>query len=174
MFTSAVDEIPNLRNVLEVLGLESTNNCDLYKYDPQNFRDRLRKCTNLRKIRLAASYEDSLDTDLASYIPPSLDNLTLHFTRSLPFLHDIYNWIEHACDRTWLPYLKSFQLNVDLKSRVGGLEGDAKSRKSKWTRILENPPREPSPKAFDKEFEKKRRVLYAVLKSSRPEIDLLD
>jgi hypothetical protein len=171
MFGNAVDNIPNLTNVLEVLEIKSTNDCDFAcAYDPQDFRDRLRKCMNIWKFRLAASYRDSLDTDLASYIPPFVGKLTLRFTRSLPFLHDIDDWIMHACDRTWLPHLKSFQLTVDPESCVRGLESDAKS--GQWTRILDNPPRELSQEAFDKEFERKRGVLYAVLKSSRPEIEL--
>ena len=173
MFGNAVDNIPSdMTNGLEVLEIESTNGCDFAcAYDPQDFRDRLRKCTNLSEFRLAASYRDSLDTDLASYIPPFVEKLALRFTRSLPFLHDIDDWIMHACDRTWLPYLGSFQLTVDPESRVRGLKGDAKS--GQWTRILENPPRKLSPEAFDKEFERKRGVLYAVLKSCRPGIDLL-
>jgi hypothetical protein len=173
MFGNAVDNIPsNMTNGLEVLEIESTNGCDFAcAYDPQDFRDRLQKSTNLSEFRLAASYRDSLDTDLASYIPPYVEKLTLRFTRSLPFLHDIDDWIMHACDRTWLPYLRSFQLTVDPESCVRGLEGDVKS--GQWTRILENRPRELSPEAFDREFERKRGVLYAVLKSCRPEIDLL-
>ena len=172
MFCYGVDNVPNLTKVLEVLEIESTNGCDFaYIYYPQDFKDRLRKCTNLREFRLAAGYLDNLDTDLASYIPPSIEKLSLRYTRSLPFLHHIDDWIEHASDQTWLPQLKSFQLTVDPESRVGGLEGDAESRD--WTRNLENPPREFSPDAFDVEFEQKRRILYQVLKSNRPFVDLL-
>jgi hypothetical protein len=169
-FCYGIDNVPNLAKVLEVLEIESTNGCDFaYIYYPQDFKDRLRKCTNLREFRLAASYQDSLDTDLASYIPSSVEKLTLQFTRSLPFLHDMGDWTKHASDKTWLPHLKSFQMIIDRESRVGDLEGDEKS--SEWTKNLENPPREFSPEAFDMEFEKKRRVLYDVLKSSRPLID---
>ena len=172
LYDTRAEHIPNLTNVLEVLEIESTNGCDFAcAYDPQDFRDRLRKCMNIWEFRLAASYRDSLDTDLASYIPLFVGKLTLHFTRSLPFLHDIDDWIMHACDRTWLPHLKSFQLTVDPGSCVRSLEGDAKS--GQWTRISDNPPRELSPEAFDKEFERKRGVFYAVLKSSRPEIELV-
>ena len=127
--------------------------------------------TKLRQFRFAVNYPDSLDIDLASYIPSSVQNLSLRFTRSLPFLHDIDNWIEHASDRTWFPHLKSFQLTVDPESCVGGLEGDVTSLE--WTRNLENPPREFSPEAFDVEFEEKRRVLYDVLKSNWLFIELL-
>jgi hypothetical protein len=131
--------IPNLTKVLEVLEIKSTNGCDFsYDYDPQDFKDRLRKCTNLREFRLAASYRDSLDTDLASYIPSSVENLSLYFTRSLPFLHDIGDWTNHASDETWLPHLKSFQLTVDPKSRVGELKGDV-SKLAPWTQKLQNP-----------------------------------
>jgi hypothetical protein len=87
MFGNAVDNIPNLTNVLEVLEIKSTNDCDFAcAYDPQDFRDRLRKCMNIWKFRLAASYRDSLDTDLASYIPPFVGKLTfaLHSFSSLP------------------------------------------------------------------------------------------
>ena len=172
MFSYGVDNVPNFTKVLEVLEIESTNGCDFSNtYDPQDFKDRLRKCTNLREFRLTAGYVDSLDTDLASYIPPSVEKLTLRYTRSLPFLHYFGDWIEHASDKTWLPHLKSFQLTVDPDSRVGGLEGDTKA--IDWTRKLENPPRELSPEAFDVEFEEKRRVLYGMLKSNRPFVDLL-
>jgi hypothetical protein len=172
MFSYAVDNFPNLAKGLEVLEIKSTNGDDFLDiYDPQDFRERLRKCTKLRQFRFAANYPNSLDIDLASYIPSSVQNLSLRFTRSLPFLHDIDNWIERASDRTWLPHLKSFQLTVDPESRVGGLEGDVTSLE--WTRNLENPPRKFSPEAFDVEFEEKRRVLYDVLKSNRWFIELL-
>ena len=117
---------------------------------------------------MAASHGNNLDTDLASYrgIPSSVEKLTLQFTHSL---HDIDDWTKNALDKTWLPLLKSFQLTIDRESRVGGLE-DEKSLE--WTRNLENRPREFSPEAFDMEFEKKRHVLYDVLKYSRPFIDL--
>ena len=171
MFSYGVDHVLNLTKVLEVLEIESTTRCDFANiYYPQDFKDRLRKCTNIREFRLAASYGNNLDTDLASYIPSSVEKLTLQFTRSLPFLHDIDDWTKHALDKTWLLLLKSFQLTIDRESRVGGLEDDEKSLE--WTRNLENRPREFSPEAFDMEFEKKRRVLYDVLKYSRPFIDL--
>ena len=171
MFSHGVDNIPNLTKVLEVLEIESTNGCHDFAdiYYPQDFKERLRKCTNLREFRLAASYEDSLDTDLASYIPSSVEKLTLQFTPSLPFLHEMDNWTNHASDKTWLPHLKSFQLTVNPKSRVRGLKCDENSLE--WTKNLENPPWEFSLEAFDMEFEKKRRVLYDVLKSSRPFIN---
>jgi len=172
MFCHGVDNVPNLTKVLEVLEIETTSGHDFANiYDPQDFRDRLQMCTNLRELRLAASYPDSLDTDMASYLPPSVEKLSLRYTRSLPFLHDIDDWIKHASDQTWLPQLKSFQLTVDPESCVGGLEGDMKSRD--WTRKLENPPREFSPEAFDMKFEEKRRVLYDMLKSNWPFVDLL-
>jgi len=175
MFIYGVDHNPYFARVLEVLEIESTNGCDFhYGYKPQDFRDRLRKCTNLREFRFAASYKDSLDTDLVSYIPASVEKLTLRFTRSLPFLQDINEWIKCASDRTWLPHLKSLQLTIDPESRVRGLEGEvAESRPRKWTQRLENPPREFTPEAFDMEFEAKKIVLYDVLKSTRPSIDLL-
>lgn len=172
VFCYGVDNVQNLTKVLEVLEIETTNGCDFaFVYVPREFRDRLRKCRHLREFRLAASYPDSLDTNLASYIPSSVEKLSLRFTRSLPFLHNINGWIKHASDGTWLPHLKSFQLTVDPKSRVGGLEGDVKS--VHWTRDLENPPRNFSAKAFDMEFENRRRVLYDVLKLNRPSIELL-
>ena len=171
MFCYGVDNVPNLTKVLEVLEIKSTNGCDFANiYYPQDFKDRLRKCTNLREFHLAAGYRDNLDIDLASYIPPSVEKLTLRYTRSLPFLHDIDDWIKHASDETWLPRLKTFKLTVDPESRIGGLEGDVKSRQ--WTRNLENP-REFSLEVFDIKFEGKRRVLYDMLKSNRPFIDLL-
>ena len=155
MFSYGVDNVLNVTvtKVLEVLEIESGDGCDFaYIYDPQDFKDRLRKCTNLREFRLAASYCDSLDIDLASYIPPSVEKLTLCFTRSLPFLHDINDWTKHALEEMWLPNLKSFQLTVDPESHVGGLESDV-LKSASWTRNLENPPREFSPEAFDMEFE---------------------
>jgi hypothetical protein len=175
MFCFGVDKAPNIMKGLEVLEIETKYGGAhdfIYTYIPQDFRDRLRKCTNLREFRLAASYQDSLDTDMASYIPSSVEKLSLHFTRSLPFLHDIRDWTKHALDETWLPHLKSFQMTVDPESRVRGLKGDLLDSVP-WTRNLENPPREFSPEAFDVEFEEKRRVLYDVLKSYRPLIDLL-
>jgi hypothetical protein len=77
------------------------------------FRDRLQRCTNLRDFSFAAGYPDSLDTDLASYIPQSVEKLTLRFTRSFPFLYGIDDWTKHASHRTWLPHLKSFQLTIE-------------------------------------------------------------
>ena len=166
IFTYAVDHNPHFPQVLEVLEIESTNGCDFsYMYEPQDFRDRLRKCTNLREFRFATCYSNELDTDVAAYIPPSIEKLTLSFTRSLPFLDNFDDWIKHASDPTWLPYLKSFQLSIDPKSCVGGLEGERPL-------ILKNPPREFTPEAFDMEFEGKRTALYNVLKSTRPSIDL--
>jgi hypothetical protein len=106
-----------------------------------------------------------MDTDLASYIPSAVEKLSLRFSRSLPFLHDINDWIKHTSDGTWLPHFKSFfQLTVDPKRRVGGLEGGLKS--VHWTRELENPPRKLSATAFDMEFENKRRV--SAITSLRP------
>jgi len=81
------------------------------------------------------------------------------------------DWTNHASDENWLPHLKSFQLTVDAKSRVGGLEGDL-SKSAPWTRNLQNPPREFSSEAFDMDFGEKKRVLYDVLKSNRPFMDL--
>jgi len=175
MFICGVDHNPYFAQVLEVFEIESTNGCDFQSgYEPQDFRDRLRKCTNLREFRFAAAYQDSLDTDLVSYIPPSVEKLTLRFTRSLPFLQDINEWIKCASDRTWLPHLKSLQLTIDPESRVGGLEGEVvEPWPREWTQRLENPPREFTSEAFDMEFEGKRIVLYDVLKSTRPSIDLL-
>ena len=175
MFCFGVDKAPNIMKGLEVLEIETKyghQNDFIYTHIPQDFRDRLRQCTSLREFRLAACYEDSLDTDMASYIPSSVEKLSLYFTRSLPFLQDIEDWTKHASDETWLPNLKSFQLTVDPESRVGGLEGDV-FKSAPWTRNLEKPPREFSPEAFDMEFEAKRRVLYEVLKSNRALIDLL-
>ena len=173
MFIHAVDHNPCFPLVLEVLEIESTNGCDFSKeYEPQDFRDRLLKCTNLREFRFASGYSDSMDTDLASYIPPSVEKLSLSFTRSLPFLYDFDDWIKHASDPTWLPHLKSFQLNIDPKSRVRGLEGELLGF-LEHPRKLENPPREMTPEAFDMEFERKRTVLYDVLKSTRPSMNLL-
>lgn len=173
MFIYAVDHNPYFPQVLEVLEIEGTNNCDFScMYEPQDFRDRLLACTNLREFRFAAGYSDGLDTDLASYIPPSVEKLTLSFTRSLPFLHDFDDWIKHASDPTWLPHLKSFQLSIDPKSRVGGLEGESLGWKE-WPRKSENPPPELTPGAFDMVFEEKRTALYDALKSTRPSMDLL-
>jgi hypothetical protein len=70
----------------------------------------------VRRCLLAANYPDSVDTDLASYIPSAIEKLSLRFSRSLPFLHDINDWIKHTSDGTWLPHLKSFQLIVDPKA----------------------------------------------------------
>jgi len=100
MFCYGVDNVANFTKFLEVLEIESTNGCDLNMYYPQDFKDRLRKCTNIREFRLTAGYMDSLDTYLAFYIPPSVEKLTLRYTRSLPFLHYFGDWIEHASDKT--------------------------------------------------------------------------
>ena len=171
-FNYGANNIPNFAEALEVLEIESTDGYDCWDInDPQGIKDHLQKCTNLREFRLAAGYVDNLDNDLASYIPPSVEKLTLHFTRSLLFLHDIGDWTKHASDPTWLPHLKSFQLTVDPESCVRGLQCDVNSLH--WTRNLENPPVEFSREAFDMEFERKRRLLYDVLRFNRPFIDLL-
>jgi hypothetical protein len=147
------DNVPNLTKVLEVLEIEGTNGCDFaIIYDPQDFKDRLRKCTNLREFRWAACVEDNLDTDMASYLPPSLEKL--RYGCLLPFLHHFDDWIKHSSDQTWLPF-KSFQLTVDPEIRV------------------KSPLQEFFPEAFDAEFEEKRRVLYRMLKANRPFVDLL-
>ena len=55
MFIYAVDHTdPHFAQVLEVLEITSTNGCDLYYHRPQDFRDRIRKCTNLREFRAVA------------------------------------------------------------------------------------------------------------------------
>jgi len=175
MFIYAVDHNPHFPRVLEVLEIKCTNGCDFRRsYGPQDFRDRLPKCTNLREFRFTSAYSHNMDTNLASYIPPSVEKLTLSFSRSIPFLHDLEEWIKYASDLTWLPHLKSFQLNIDPQSRVGGFDGESLG----WgenPRKLENPqaPRELTPEAFDVEFEGKRTVLYDVLKSTRPFMNLL-
>jgi len=79
---------------------------------------RLRKCTNLREFQFASCYSNESDTDLASYILPSIEKLTLSFTRSLPFLGDFDDWIKHASDPTWLPHLKSFRLTIESCRRA--------------------------------------------------------
>jgi hypothetical protein len=173
MFIHAVNHNPHFAQVLEVLEIASTNSCDFPHYKPQDFRDCIQKCANLREFRVAAGYRDSLDTDLASYIPPPVEKLALRFTRSLPFLHDIDDWINYGSDKTWLPRLKSFQLTIDPESCVGGLEGEVvRPWPREWMRKLENPPQEFTPEAFDVEFEERRTALYDVLKSTRPSIDL--
>ena len=134
IFAHAIDHNPYFPQVLEVLEIESTTSCDFsYMYEPQDFRDRLQKCTNLREFRFAAGYLYGLDTDLASYIPPSVEKLTLSFTRSLPFLDDFDDWIKHASDLTCLPHLQSFQVTIDPTSRVKGIEGDSLRSRLEFT-----------------------------------------
>lgn len=174
IFIHAVNHNPHFAQILEVLEIASTNPYDFSHYTPQDFRDCIRKCANLREFRVAAGYRDSLDTDLASYIPPPVEKLALRFTRSLPFLHDLDDWINYgSSDQTWLPRLKSFQLTIDPESCVGGLEGEVvRPWPREWMQKLENPPQELTPEAFDMEFEERRTALYDVLKSTRPSIDL--
>ena len=86
--TRSAMELTNLTKVLEILEIESTNGSDFsIIYDPQEFKDRLRKCTILWEFWLAACWRNNLDTDLASYFPPSVEKLSLRYTRLLPFLH---------------------------------------------------------------------------------------
>jgi len=116
MFINAVEYEcnPGLAQQLEVLDIQTTNGCDMsHQYEPQDFRDWLKKCTNLREFRHAACIWDGLDTMIAAYIPRSVETLKLRFTRSLPFLCAFDDWIKHAADPDWLPNLASFKMTID-------------------------------------------------------------
>lgn len=90
IFIYAVDHNPHFPRVLEVLEIKSTSGYDLsWQKSP--------------RIPICRWFLGGLDNHLASYIPSSIEKLKLHFTRSLPFLHDFDNWIKQASDRSWLP-----------------------------------------------------------------------
>ncbi|PPQ80656.1 hypothetical protein CVT26_007120 [Gymnopilus dilepis] len=169
MFCYAVDHEgnPGLAEQLEVLGIETTNGCDMsHAFEPEDFRERLKKCTNLRELHYFADGSESLDVMLAGYIPNSVEKLTLGFTRSLPFLRNFDDWTSYATNSTWLPRLKSFKMTIDRGTSVMDLVD-----KDGWERVAVDANEVP-PSVFDQEFEVKKNHLYDLLRSNKPDIDL--
>jgi hypothetical protein len=130
-------------------------------YEPQDFRNRLQKCTRLRELHYAACITSSLDVNLAAHIPSSVETVGLRFTRSLPFLRSFEDWLSHAADLSWLPHLKRFKMAIDPESAVGDLKSE--------DGVVENY----SAKRFDQEFEEKKSKLYELLRRSKPSLALL-
>ncbi|PPQ83754.1 hypothetical protein CVT26_007528 [Gymnopilus dilepis] len=177
LFILAIDDKlnPDLRNTLEVLEVSTIGNSTNLDYvldlEPRDFRDRLRKCIRLRELRYATGCENSADVDLAPYIPPSVEHLSLKFKRSRPLLADMDTWIRHASDPTWLPHLKSFKLDIDASSPVQELEGNCLD--PSWAgEVVDVPPEEFSVADYDWLFEDKKAVLCQRLKRLRPDVDV--
>ncbi|KAF8962394.1 hypothetical protein BDZ97DRAFT_1824861 [Flammula alnicola] len=169
MFIMAFDGNPALAETLEVLDLESTNGCDFaLGFEPEDLRNRLTRCTNLRELRLAVGHQDGLDTNLASYIPSSVEKVVLTFSRSIPFLANFDDWIDHAKDTSWLPRLKSFHMTIDTKSKVS----ESQEPRS-FSSDVKEPIHQLSVASFDLAFEAKRKELYELLRSTRPRVDLI-
>ncbi|PPQ77540.1 hypothetical protein CVT26_006153 [Gymnopilus dilepis] len=177
LFILAIDDKLNqdLRNTLEVLEVSTIGNSTNLDYvldiEPGDFRDRLRKCTRLRELHYATGCENSADVDLAPYIPPSVEHLSLKFKRSRPLLADMDTWIQHASDPTWLPHLKSFKLDIDATSPVQELEGICLD--PSWAgEVVDVPPEEFSMADYDWLFEDKKAVLCQRLKRLWPDVDV--
>ena len=172
MFISGIDDNPTLAHTLETLevvsGVGGTEFS--YDYDPEDFRDALRKCTNLRTFRFRMAYEDDLATYLASDIPSSVEHLSLKFERSVPLLHYFDDWIEKASSTAWLPALKTLKMIVDPEKPVAGLAGSKDT--TPWIRKVDDAPDHLSSSEFDQEFERKRSVFYLMLKNLRPSVEL--
>jgi len=167
MFAYAVDnpQNPNLAGQLEVLDIQTTNGCDMtHGYEPQDFRNRLQKCTRLRELYYAACISDGLDVNVAAYIPSSVETVGLRFTRSLPFLRSFEDWFSHAADSSWLPHLKRFKMAVDPESALRDLESEDG---------IVVVPENYSAKRFDQEFEEKKSKLYELLRRNKPSLALL-
>jgi len=70
MFIYGVDNRPHFAQVLEVLNIETNNGCDFsWMYGLQDFRDSLRKCTNLWEFRFAGCQCPSSLDIVTTYIP---------------------------------------------------------------------------------------------------------
>ena len=167
MFAYAVDNPlnPDLAGQLEVLDIQTTNGCDMsHGYEPQDFRDRLQKCTRLRELHYAACISDNLDVNLAAHIPSSVETVGLRFTRSLPFLRSFEDWLSHASDSSWLPHLKRFKMAIDPESAVEDLESEDG---------LVDVPENYSAERFDQEFEERKSKLYELLRRNKPSLALL-
>ncbi|KAF8962400.1 hypothetical protein BDZ97DRAFT_2076399 [Flammula alnicola] len=169
MFMTAFDENPALAETLEVLDVESTNGCDFTQFGFEELQDRLERCTNLRELRLVVGHHHGLDAILASYIPSSVEKLSVKCSRSLPFLHNFDNWIDHAKDASWLPRLESFQMSIDAKGEI--------AESQKYYDFAPSVSKTPLPKLsveeFDLAFEAKRKALYDMLRSTRPNMELI-
>ncbi|KAF8906820.1 hypothetical protein CPB84DRAFT_1769745 [Gymnopilus junonius] len=155
IFCHAVDSKRNsgLAKQLEVLEIRTKNGHDLESiYTPRGFRRRLKKCTNLREFTFAAGMKNGLDVRLTEYISNSVEELTLEFSRSLPFLRESYEWVESAADSTWLPRLKSFKMTVDPKSYFGDMM-IMRVRNSPQERVEVDLPMDFTPKRFNQEFD---------------------
>ncbi|PPR05318.1 hypothetical protein CVT26_011578 [Gymnopilus dilepis] len=150
IFISGIKDNPRLVHTLETLQIisSSSGNDFSYQYEPRDFRNSLKKCASLRQFAFSTSHADSLDTYLSSYLPLSIEHLTLHFTLTFPFLHHFDDWIHKASDPLWLPYLKSFEMTAS-----------------------EYPVTHSPPQLFDA-FVVKRQELYRALKHSRPTMEI--
>lgn len=168
MFAYAMDnpQNPDLAGQLEVLEIQTTNGCDMsHGYEPQDFRDRLQKCTRLRELHYAACISDGLDVNLAAHIPSSVETVGLRFTRSLPLLRSFEDWLSHAADPSWLPHLKRFKMAIDPESAVEDIEPEHG--------LQVDVPENYSAQRFDQEFEEKKRKLYHLLRRNKPSLAFL-
>lgn len=119
MFAVAGDKLSGFSKRLEVLYLQSTNGVRV-NFDDNNthtlrFRDRLRKCKQLKDLTLILARGDQ-DIGLIPLLPASLENFQFHCSCSLGMLDDLEDWIKKPADRKWLPNLKSLTFRADAKT----------------------------------------------------------
>ncbi|PPR06264.1 hypothetical protein CVT24_000936 [Panaeolus cyanescens] len=115
LFCKAWRQLPNFISKIQVLHIISTNGCDLGWYRLEDFRRRLRASTNVKTLLIALAKKVDIDINLADFIPPSVENLSFHFTKSDAMLQDLDTWIERARDPGWLPNLKCIKLGANAE-----------------------------------------------------------